>query len=51
MIKALASFAQQIIELTTSLKRFHEDNYNSIISGLFMISENNLLLCGIYTGQ
>ena len=43
-IKARASFAQQIIALTTLLKRFHEEN--SIMSGLF--SQNNLLLCGIH---
>ena len=43
-IKARASFAQQIIALTTLLKRFHEEN--AIMSGLF--SQNNLLLCGIH---
>ena len=43
-IEARAGFAQQIIALTTLLKRFHEEN--SIMSGLF--SQNNLLLCGIH---
>ena len=47
-IEARASFAQQIIELTTLfIKRFHKEN--SIMSGLF--SQHNLLLCGIQSNN